>query len=321
VQPTEAEPEAVAQLVEAEPEAVAQPVEAEPEAAVQPTEAALEVAEQPVGAEPEAVAQPVEAEPEAVARPVEAEPRQSLRPKDLSARPAYVWNPLGLSVDGIPDALGPVSTKPFKAQFVPEYVTGVPAYLDETWQGDVGFDPWALVALADPASPEVVQGLLSAEARKARLQAMSVEEQAAAVEWMRESELKHGRLAMLAAAGWPLAELLQGPAGALRATGGRAPSLFNGQLLENWPFLLAFAGGLAYLETQVPRAKGGDYGYGDYFHPLGEEFQLAPLEKLEWAEKEVKNGRLAMMAITGMAVQEFLSGKPVIEQTPWFFGR
>ena len=35
---------------------------------------------------------------------------------------------------------------------------------------------------------------------------------------------------------------------------------------------------------------------------------------------ELKNGRLAMMAITGMAVQETLWGKPVVEQTPFFFG-
>ena len=36
---------------------------------------------------------------------------------------------------------------------------------------------------------------------------------------------------------------------------------------------------------------------------------------------ELKNGRLAMMAITGMAVQEFVWGSPVVEQTPFFFGR
>ena len=35
--------------------------------------------------------------------------------------------------------------------------------------------------------------------------------------------------------------------------------------------------------------------------------------------KELKNGRLAMMAITGFAVQEFVWGNPVVEQTPIFF--
>ena len=31
------------------------------------------------------------------------------------------------------------------------------------------------------------------------------------VMWMREAEVKHSRLAMLAAAGWPISELLDGP--------------------------------------------------------------------------------------------------------------
>ena len=34
---------------------------------------------------------------------------------------------------------------------------------------------------------------------------------------------------------------------------------------------------------------------------------------------EIKNGRAAMMAITGFAVQEFVWGKPVVALTPWFF--
>ena len=34
---------------------------------------------------------------------------------------------------------------------------------------------------------------------------------------------------------------------------------------------------------------------------------------------EIKNGRLAMMAITGMSVQEFIYGKPIVEQSWGFF--
>ena len=36
-------------------------------------------------------------------------------------------------------------------------------------------------------------------------------------------------------------------------------------------------------------------------------------------EAEIKNGRAAMMAITGFAVQEFIWGTPVVAQTPLFF--
>lgn len=122
----------------------------------------------------------------------------------LSTRPAYVWNPQGLTVDKLPEQV-----KPFKDQFVPEFLTGVPTYLDGTMQGDNGFDPWALVALANPTT-DSLPGLLWAKDRKARLDAMSPEELKVSVAWMREAELKHARLAMLAAAGWPLAELVGG---------------------------------------------------------------------------------------------------------------
>ena len=58
---------------------------------------------------------------------------------------------------------------------------------------------------------------------------------------------------------------------------------------------------------------------GDYkFDPLsmGKGSALAEMQL-----KEIKNGRLAMMAITGFAVQECLWGSPVVEQTGIFFGR
>ena len=35
---------------------------------------------------------------------------------------------------------------------------------------------------------------------------------------------------------------------------------------------------------------------------------------------EIKHGRLAMLAITAYAMQEFISGIPVVQQTPFFFG-
>ena len=43
------------------------------------------------------------------------------------------------------------------------------------------------------------------------------------------------------------------------------------------------------------------------------------MARADMATAEIKNGRLAMLAITGMAVQEFIYGTPVIQQTPWFF--
>ena len=160
---------------------------------------------------------------------------------------------------------------------------------------------------------------LSSERRQQMFTELPAEEQKAAVQWLREAELKHARLAMLAAAGWPLGELLNW--GFLHEWGdlnGRTPSLFNGGLLENFGvFWFAFLGLASYAElTTIDKGMGAN---GDYkFDPLavcdGKDVEEMKL-------KELKNGRLAMMAVTGFAVQEFLWGSPVVEQTGAFFGR
>ena len=84
-----------------------------------------------------------------------------------------------------------------------------PSYLDASLPADAGLDPLCLVALARPkpvglgfdygAEP------WSIKSRRSKVEAMSDEELAISVAWMRESEIKHGRLAMIAALGWPAA--------------------------------------------------------------------------------------------------------------------
>merc|ERR1719217_398074 len=111
------------------------------------------------------------------------------------------WNPQGLNVAGLPGFI--------QSQFVPNYLKTAPSYLDGSMPGDNGFDPWGLVALADPTAATDKFARTAAD-RNAKMSAMSAEEQTQALKWMRESELKHWRLAMLAAAGWPLAELYSG---------------------------------------------------------------------------------------------------------------
>jgi len=153
-------------------------------------------------------------------------------------------------------------------------------------------------------------------------------EQQRKVRWMREAEIKHARLAMVAAAGWPLSEIFQrllgqltGTATILDATNGRAPSLFNGHLFEGPQGIFVLLAALATASLEVKTLDNVEgltptgYVAGDLgFDPAGLRSKRNDMEAAE-----IKNGRLAMMAITGMAVQEFFYGTPVVEQTPGFF--
>ncbi|KAJ1621312.1 chlorophyll a/b-binding protein domain-containing protein [Pavlovales sp. CCMP2436] len=133
----------------------------------------------------------------------------------------------------------------------------------------------------------------------------------------REAEIRHCRLAMLAAANWPLAELLNKPLAKLIGlpaitdlTNGRAPSIPNGGLYEVnavfWFVVLAIGalaevGEINPLDSEARLA--GDLG----FDPLGLWPKMSTAEKRTMQEKELANGRLAMFAITAFVAEEFLS--------------
>ena len=208
-----------------------------------------------------------------------------------------------------------------------------PAHLTGEMAGDAGFDPLLLTALAQkPVMDLITGGFPNKVQREIILANQTPEQRRSSVEWMREAEVKHARLAMLAAVGWPLAELLNPW---LSSTGGRAPSLFNGGLFDGVvPFFMVITGMVAavlenkYEEKVNQRrqllwatpgvaATAGDFG----FDPMGFSTEEGRSRRKELCAKELANGRLAMLAITGFAVQEFLWGKPVVEQTPFFFGR
>ena len=175
-----------------------------------------------------------------------------------------------------------------------------PKLLDGTLPGDVGFDPFGFGG-ADKQS--LIQ--------------------------MREAELKHSRLAMLAAVGWPLAELwdksIAGVFGlepALTSTGS-SPSLLNGGLdkiePDYWIIVAAIAGLAELSNFETKEKQGKAYIPGDCgFDPLG----FMPKDKegmLTMQTKEIKHGRIAMMAILGYVVQEALYRSPVTDETPFFF--
>jgi len=150
----------------------------------------------------------------------------------------------------------------------------------------------------------------------------------------RDAEIKHCRLAMLAAVGWPTAEFFQPKLASLLgmkndlAPGGLAPSVLNGGLFTQLPvttFLLAFLLAAGYIDGQKPMpwiepriGKPGDYGWD----PMGFKEQMPPFKfgdlpkNRNWmAEAEMKNGRLAMIAITYFVFDEFVTKVPIIGGT------
>jgi hypothetical protein len=172
-----------------------------------------------------------------------------------------------------------------------------PAMLDGSMVGDVGFDP---VGFA-----------------KSKADLMSY----------REAEIKHGRLAMLAAAGWPLSELFDKKLAGLIDMAplvdaqDRAPSLLNGGLGKvspvYWIAVLLFAGAVdvyGIKKSKQPGYTPGDLG----FDPLGlYSKDVAGQEAMQL--KELKNGRLGMIAVTAFAFQEFVTKLGVVDETPAFF--
>jgi len=131
--------------------------------------------------------------------------------------------------------------------------------------------------------------------------------------WYRAAELKHARVAMLAALGQIFASFyhLGDP---VFSQGDKPIQAFN-QVITERPlaafqiFLAIFAVEAFGQFNQVkPGAAPGDLG----FDPLG----LKPSDPETWEKvqlRELKNGRLAMLAIAGMLYTEYLTGNGVIE--------
>mmetsp|Transcript_49183 Transcript_49183/g.54787 ORF Transcript_49183/g.54787 Transcript_49183/m.54787 type:complete len:379 (-) Transcript_49183:27-1163(-) len=200
------------------------------------------------------------------------------------------------------DADGPATTKPrapIKSQALP--FMNKPATLDGSYAGDCGFDPL---------------GFANNQERLTEF---------------REAEIKHARLAMLAAAGWPLSELWDKKIASLLdlppillddATGNRAPSVLNGGLGKispaYWFGCLAFAGAMEAYSGVVASKKEGYFPGNLQFDPLGLYPNDKNLQK-QMQLSEIKHGRLAMIAITAFAAQEFVAETAVIDHASIFF--
>eukprot|EP00520_Triparma_pacifica_P004288 CAMPEP_0118666514 /NCGR_PEP_ID=MMETSP0785-20121206/19257_1 /TAXON_ID=91992 /ORGANISM="Bolidomonas pacifica, Strain CCMP 1866" /LENGTH=264 /DNA_ID=CAMNT_0006560833 /DNA_START=29 /DNA_END=823 /DNA_ORIENTATION=+ len=173
-----------------------------------------------------------------------------------------------------------------------------PKNLDGTFPGDAGFDPLGLGG-SDKSS----------------------------LAFMREAEIKHSRLAMLAVVGWPVAELFdRGIASAfdlptMLTKTGASPSLLNGGLDRINPFYWAIVlslGALVEYDNKAMKEKNGkahiigDCGY-DILGLMPED----KAGKFERQTSEIKHGRIAMLAIVGYAAQEALYRIPITMQFPF----
>jgi len=146
----------------------------------------------------------------------------------------------------------------------------------------------------------------------------------------REAEIRHCRIAMLGAAGWPMSELFDRSLAntfkldVIVDSNDRAPSILNGGLGKispyYWAFILGFAGFIeAYTIQRKKSIPAEEYFPGNLgFDPLNVYPKNAEGKKrVQLAE--IKNGRLAMIAAAGFAIQEAVNNEAVIDQTPMFF--
>jgi light-harvesting complex I chlorophyll a/b binding protein 1 len=126
--------------------------------------------------------------------------------------------------------------------------------------------------------------------------------------WLREAEIKHARVAMLAVAGILQVEVFGPAPGCEMATDKSQMDAFW-QLWNAHPQYIAFALILiTVIETfsgiAITKAReSGDRAPGDfYLDPLG--FAKGDPEKLKRLQtQEIKNGRLAMWAASGLILQ------------------
>jgi Chlorophyll A-B binding protein len=107
------------------------------------------------------------------------------------------------------------------------------------------------------------------------------------------------------------------------ATCDRNPNVLNGELDKINPWYRAIVLVTASLIDiyQINRANSGDINYfpGNLqFDPLG----LYPKTRegqLDMQAKELRNGRLAMIAVTGLVAQEFVQGNGIVDHSSFFF--
>jgi len=156
---------------------------------------------------------------------------------------------------------------------------------DGTWAGDVGFDPLGISEWVD-------------------------------IRWLREAELKHGRICMLAATGMIVQDVFRFPGveevmGSAKMTELHDVAVTKGTMQQLFFWLgffeiFSFVCIVQMLKGETNRAP-GDY----YFDPLNCSKNPDAFARRQLVE--IKNGRLAMIATSGMLHHYFITGKGPIQ--------
>mgnify|MGYP003314222826 CR=1 FL=1 len=129
------------------------------------------------------------------------------------------------------------------------------------------------------------------------------------VYWMREAELKHGRMCMLASIGMVVPAFVRVPGEQFQGsyTGWEAhdrlvASGAMGQILLFVGLFETLAGIPACVATMNGDREPGDFEFGGIFKPTD------PVQLRRKQNAELKNGRLAMLAFSGQVTQAVLTG-------------
>ena len=172
--------------------------------------------------------------------------------------------------------------------------------LDGSLPGDQGFDPMYLSSI-----PKNFSGFIQPPSWE--------ETNLSTLYWMREAELKHSRVAMLAWAGWVATDMGLRFPGSIYSVES-IPTAFEAHntLVEqgSMAFMLVMVGIIEFCTGAVivEVAKGeNDREAGDFkLDPLNFLKGKSDAEKFTMRTKEINNGRLAMLAFGGVATQTAL---------------
>lgn len=130
------------------------------------------------------------------------------------------------------------------------------------------------------------------------------------VRWLREAELKHCRICMLAVVGFVASGFVQlpGEMHQVSAVAAHNAAVQTGAMSQ----ILMWTGLFELLSTKVvsEMLDGSGRAPGDFmFDPLKFSEGKSDKVKADFALKELQNGRLAMLAFSGIVTQAVLTGK------------